>query len=315
MSQHEPSTPRASSSHPLVPREPEKRGWRSWLLAPFRRLLQRKVTDVHHRFFRWYCDTFCDLQAGLSDTEMAYLQECFRLAEVFAEVPEDSGYDEYSYFTYSHRVRGGEVNSSRFAYGSVANPHASLEAALPVLQERKVTVDAYFLKDPNSLFYGLGWDLEANQFKVYFRVLELAQMPLASLQELLASVTLDEAKQRPEGLVSFTFVGQELYEEKVYVYPQPEAAQYHDIFPGTKGRVVMATSRRGAITQYDVSGTRLWRQKLNATGRAIVDTYAQRGYTLDTIAMQDQDNFTLYFPGAFYPFYGTWSKLRLRLEK
>ncbi|TNE48113.1 MAG: hypothetical protein EP343_17580 [Deltaproteobacteria bacterium] len=301
------------SSNPLVPQLPTKRRWYSFLLAPFRRFLQRKVTQVHRRFFDWYCDSFYDLRSGLSETEWAYVQACFDIAEVFAEVAQDSGYDEYSYFTYSHRVKGNHVNSSRFAYGSVANPAETLEAALPVIQERNVPLDPYFVESPNSLFYGLGWDLEANQFKVYFRVLSLDDMPFPSLQELLETA-MEREQRRDEGLVSFTYVNNELYEEKVYVYPQPEAAKYHDIFPGTKGRAVMATSRRGNITQYDVSTTKLWRQKLNATGREIVDLYARRGYTLDTIAMTDQDNFTLYFPGAFYPFMGTLSKIQQRFQ-
>lgn len=296
----------------LVP-QPSKT-WYSLLTAPLRWLLQDKVSQIHSNFFAWYCEHFYPLREELTEKEWAYLQACFAIAEVFAEVPHDSGYDEYSYFTYSQRVKGTEVNASRFAFGSVANPNETLQAAMPVLEERQVPLDSYFLSSPNSYFYGLGWDLMARQFKVYFRILNLKEMPFPTLLHLLES-TLSEEDRRAEGLVSFTYIEQELYEEKVYVYPKQETEKYQDLFPGTKGRAVMATSRRGTITQYDVSATKLWRQKLNETGKKIVDTYSRHGYTLDTIAMQDQDNFTLYFPGAFYPFLGTLSKIQQTFQK
>ena len=301
-----------SDHRALIPKPPQK--WYSFLLAPLRWFMQKKVTQIHRDFFQWYCDNFYPLREHMTDAELTYLQTCFHLAEVFAEVPHDSGYDEYSYFTYSLRVKGTEVNASRFAFGSVVNPIETQEAALSVLEERQVPLDPYFLNDPNSCFYGLGWDFEAHQFKVYFRILDFSTLPFPSLLALL-ELALPPEKRRDEGLVSFTYMGQEIVEEKVYAYPLPETKKYHDLFPGTKGRVVMATSKRGNITQYDVSTTKLWRMKLNATGREIVDTFTRKGYTLDTITMQDQDNFTLYFPGAFYPFFGTISKIQQRFNQ
>lgn len=283
--------------------------WYSVLLRPFRRYWAKQVTQTHRRFFEWYCNTFCDLRQGLLDVEWEYLQTCFGMAERFAQKSDSSDYEEYSYYTYSHRIKGEQVNSSRFAFGSVLRPQEALHAARPVFEKRDLKIPGYFLEDPNCHFYGLGWDLEEHQFKVYFRILDLAQIPFASLQELL-DTAMPEDKRRKEGLVSFTYIEREIYEEKVYVYPRAETQKYQDLFPGAKGRVLMATSQRGLITQYDVSTTRVWRDKLNAVGQKIVDTYARQGYTLDTIAFKDAEDCTLYFPGAFYPFLSSISKIK-----
>lgn len=267
--------------------------WRR-LWAPVRRAWKRHVRRFHESLFAWHSKTFYPLADEVSAQEMRYLQTCFALAESFQETPE-SGYDEYSYYTYSHRVHGDQVNSSRFAYGSVAHPALALEAAMPVLEERGITVDPYFLEENNSLFYGLGWDLLAGHLKVYFRVLRLTALPQSSLQALYEQTLVPNP--RDEGLISFTFVGDQLHEEKVYVYPKPEAEKYGEIFPGAKGRALMATTRRGTITQYDVSHVKHWKERINPAGVTILQAYAQKGYALDTIAMQDQDQYTLYFPG------------------
>jgi hypothetical protein len=179
------------------------------------------------------------------------------------------------------------------------------------LAARGVEVDRYFVDDPNSFFYGLGWDIDEGHLKVYFRLLDLDEMPQTELRGLL-EMTLPREQRRAEGLVSFTYVGSALYEQKVYVYPLPSSSEEALLFSGIKGRVLMATSRRGVVTQYDVSSTGTWREKLNEAGKALIDTYARRGYTLDTIVMEDADHFTLYFPGAFFPRLGTMTALQGR---
>lgn len=282
----------------------------AWLKRRFHSFLKRKVRRVHQRFFQWYNDTFYPIQQHLTPTELAYIQRCFSLSTWFSERAEESDYEEFSYFTYSHRVRGDQVNSSRIAFGSVANPDEMLLAAMPVIQERKIELDPYFLIHENARFYGLGWDLDEGHFKVYFRLIDLDALPQPSLKKLLQQ-TLPRALRRPEGLVSFTYINNQLFEEKVYAYPLPNN-HGDELFPGAKGRVLMATSRRGVITQYDVSKTEQWRNKLNPAGQKLIDTYAQQGYTLDTIVLTDNDQFTLYFPGAFFPLLGTLTRLRGR---
>lgn len=279
--------------------------WERTVLSWLRKATHSRLVKMHKDLFHWHCETFFPFDQHMSANELAYLDHCFSLSELYPDMPHDTGYEEYSYFTYSHRVKGTRVNSSRMAYGSLPFPAESLASALPILDEQGLLplLDNYFLHSDNSLFYGIGWDFEAGQRKLYFRVLDLAQLPQSQLTELMEQ-GIPAAERRKEGLVSFTYVEGALYEEKVYTYPHPETDPMKDLFPGTKGRVVMASSLRGALTQYDVAQPSIWKQRMNETGHAIVAKYAQKGHALDTITMMDQDDYTLYFPGAFDPFAG-----------
>ncbi len=276
-----------------------------------KRVLHKLVGKHHRKFFNWFCETFYPLDKKFSKVEMNYIEYCFDLTEWFAEKPEDSDYREFSYFTYSHRVKGREVNSSRFAVGSLEHPEEAMERALEVIEFRGVSFPNYFVESDNSVFYGLGWDLEEGLFKVYFRIRELQKLPFESLQKLMEEV---EVEYRQEGLVSYTFAGTQLVEEKVYVYPILSEEQ---LLPGTKSQALMISSVRGVISQYDVDvfDSKFWREKLNETGKKILDIYAERGYSLDTIAIDDSDNFTLYFPGAFIPLWSTFRKLKKLFKK
>jgi len=281
-----------------------KRAW-SWLRSG-------QIKSYHQELFQWHCDTFFPFDQHLSEAEMRYLHTCFRLPSGYLEIPE-SGYDGYSYYTYSHRIVGDKVNSSRFAYGSVLKSNKALKAALPIFKEKGISIDPYFLEDENSKFYGLGWDILEGHLKVYFRIPELSLMHNSSLLSLLEE---DLPRYRPEGLISFTYIEGQLHEEKVYVYPydrdpsrktdtnpgtqklphQKRTSQV-SLFPGAKGRALMATSKRGIITQYDVDKVKYWRNKLSDVGLELIKKYDdEMGETLDTIAMVDRDNYTLYFP-------------------
>jgi hypothetical protein len=295
---HKPDLPEGMTTPVL--RRP---GWQRWIVSWLRRFFNPKINQLHRDLFAWHCKTFFPFDQHLHQSELDYLHACIDLSELYPETHIDTGYEEYSYFTYSHRIVENKANSSRMAFGSLSYPHESLEAAMPVFEHRQLDLDTYFLTSPNSLFYGIGWDILACQFKVYFRILVLDQLPQASLQPLLVHrETMSSCRQ--EGLVSFTYHTETgaLHEEKVYLYPEPEVASTEMLFPGTKGRVVMATSKRGALTQYDVSAAGPWLAKMNQTGHDIIAQYKTQGYPLDTITMQDRDHYTLYFPGAFMPF-------------
>jgi len=279
----------------------QRNWWERTLVKAARKLFGQRVIDNQYALFDWHCQRFFPFHEHLTAAEWDYLEACFQSAVLYPEMPHDSGYDEYSVFSYSHRVAGDQVNSSRLAYGSLEYPDEMLAAARPVLAERGIALDPYLLDAPESFFYGLGWDFAAGHCKVYFRILDLAKLPFASLHELMET-TLPTEQRRQEGLISYTYVEGICHEEKVYIYPRPEVAAYEELFQGTKGRVLMATSRRGTLTQYDVSSPKAWRQRLNPAGQALVDAYAANGLPLDTIAMRDNEHFTLYFPGAFLPF-------------
>jgi len=235
------------------------------------------LVHYHRHLFQWHCRKFFRFRRHLSVLEKDYLERCFELAESFSEVSE-TGYSHFSYYSYSHRVAGTAVNSSRLAYGSVSRPAEAWEAARPVLHERGLTVPAFFLESPVARFYGLGWDILERQFKVYFRVVRLAELPA----ELLALAGTLEGK-RAEGLVSYTYTEGVLSESKVYLYPADR-----------EGEAEMVTSERGTVPQYDVGVRADW--DLNAEGQRILKLYQELGEPLDTIAYTDRDHFTVYFP-------------------
>jgi hypothetical protein len=156
------------------------------------------------------------------------------------------------------------------------------------MEEHGAVVDQGVRSAPGVTFYGLGWDLLAGQFKVYFHARQLEALAGSPVGSLIPS----EIPRRSEGLVSFTVSQRQLYEQKVYVYP---AAQQGGP-GGILHRAVMSTSRRGLVPQYDVSDPAVWMPRLNAVGRRIVQRYADADEALDTIAYTDADHFTLYFP-------------------
>lgn len=246
------------------------------------------VLNYHRMLFQWHCRKFFRFRRHLTPNEKDYLETCFRLADDYQETSE-SGYSHFSYYSYSHRIDGEKVNSSRLAYGSVNRPEEALTAALPVLRERAVLVDDFFLHDPLSKFYGLGWDIEEEQFKVYFRVTQLELLP-CGVKALVSATSLQE--HRPEGLISFTFVQHKLSETKVYLYPKAN----ENLPEGALGEARMFSDRRGLVSQLDLSRPELWAQKLNPSGQRILALYGELNETLDTIAYQDSEHYTLYFP-------------------
>lgn len=250
--------------------------------------MQDKVGLFHRMLFRWHCRNFYPFKKNMTVAERRYLKACFELLEEFRETSE-TGFEKFSSFTYSHRVKGDKVNSSRIAYGSVERPEEALAAALPVIRERGITIPADLASSPKARFGGLGWDIEDDQFKVYYRWLGLGNLP-DSLAPLVKDIDLGE--HREECLLSFTYVNNALDEKKVYLYPKTE----RELPAGVANETWMVTSKRGLVHQYDLYYPSNWAAKLNKAGRDIVAKYRSRRQGLDTITYVNEDDFTLYFP-------------------
>ena len=244
-----------------------------------------ELLTYHRTLFQWHCRNFFNFRRRLHATETAYLEACFRLPTAYSEVSE-GGYEHFSYFTYSHRVKGTSVNSSRLAYGSVAHPHEALAAALPVLQHRGLTVPESMTR--NNLFYGLGWDIEEDQFKLYFRTLDWAALD-DDFRELAGGHSPET--HRDEALLSITYRRGQLEERKLYLYPLDEFVP-----EGAQGFARMMTDRRGEVEQVDVDPTTAHNLDFNATGEAVLRKYRALGEPLDTVAYSNAEDFTLYFP-------------------
>lgn len=241
----------------------------------------RSLLAYHRQLFRWHCRHFFNFRRHLHPTELAYLNRCFTLPTDFVEIS-DGGYEGFSYYTYSHRVKNEEVNSSRFAYGSVSQPKEALMAALPVLEQRGIKVPNYLLEETH--FYGLGWDFQADHFKVYFRCSDWSQLPS---EYACLTAGHDLQSHRKEALISRTYAGFDNFEAKVYLYPLDEQQA---------GLAQMMTTQRGQVNQLDLGENPEKCPPLNSTGQAIVAKYREIGEELDTIAYTNENDFTLYFP-------------------
>lgn len=247
--------------------------------------MRESLSSYHAGLFRWHCRQFYDFERAFSRLEQKYLRKCWSLAKDFQEVSE-GGYRHFSYYTYSHRVKGSSTNSSRIAYGSVREPERAYRAAEPVLKERGIELPESLTR--HTRFYGLGWDFEEGDFKVYYRTLDWTALEPDFLR---LAEGYDPTRHRPEALLSLTYAGTSEMERKLYLYPIEE-----DLPPGVQSFARMITDRRGEVSQHDVDPKKVEQQRYNTTGQRIITLYQEIGETLDTVAYQSEDEFTLYFP-------------------
>ena len=172
------------------------------------------------------------------------------------------------------------------AYGSVLHPVKAERAASSVLKYRGLELPQE-LKENND-FYGLGWDIQEDQFKIYYRSSNWQELHPA-LSELTSQ--RDSKSHLKEALVSFTFTGNQVSERKVYLYPKERPEN-----TSIRGTALMLTSSRGQIEQDDLASSSQLPYKINGLGQRIVELYRSIPEQLDTISYRSHDDFTLYFP-------------------
>lgn len=241
--------------------------------------------DYHRKLYRWHCRNFFDFRKGLTGVEKVYLERCFNLADSLSPVS-DGGYAHFSYYTYSHRVKAESVNSSRMAFGSLDHPDQALQAAFDVLGRRGLVLPEGLAGQ--NVFYGLGWDIQDDMFKVYFRSRDWRRLP-PDFAPLVVEYSWNE--HRPEALLSLTWAQNSLIERKVYLYPTGSAE-----IPGVQGQARMITDTRGEVIQEDLAPNGAIPYDLNEAGQKILEKYRAIGEPLDTIAYAGPQDFTLYFP-------------------
>jgi hypothetical protein len=248
------------------------------------------VSQYHQWLFELHCAHLFRFDAHLSREELMYIRRCAELSERHERPGHGAEDPNLAYLSYSHRVRGNERNSSRLAYGSIGAPEAALAAATPVLAERRVDLKS-MLPAPGLLFYGLGWDFEAGDFKVYYRVPDV---------EVLRSTYPTHFRHAPqrhlrEGLWSASVGDGQVREEKIYFYPSDEPVDDPVAVRGDT-RTICSSGRRGAFVQYDVTNTAPWYDRVNTKARSLIDFYEDHGIGLDAIAYGSAEDCTLYFP-------------------
>jgi hypothetical protein len=231
------------------------------------------LTRIQHRFvnynknvYKWHCDNLYPFHTKLTIKESAYIEKCIDLSwwELLRPfyLRKDPFIKRLSYFTYSHRVIRGKVNSSRIAYGSVINPDIAYELAKEILNERGIKSE--ILTDNNIIFGGLGWDFEEGHFKTYSRFKNFKNLS-SNYQKLLGNMQ-NKCKY---GIISITYdTNGNILERKVYCYSK-------------KDNIAELRSEFRHDIQRDCNGQEKW--NLNTTGNSILELYRKSGYKLDTI--------------------------------
>ncbi len=148
--------------------------------------------------------------------------------------------------------------------------------ALRVFKEKNIKCELF--PDHNLDFGGLGWDIQNNHFKVYFRFYNFKK-----LSETYKHLLADMNNNSPSGLLSITYMGNKIVERKIYYYPKNEM-------------VAKVKSQFREEKQQDCNKEIEWKNKLDRIGKHIVKKYKNNHYELDTITYKDKHNYTLYFP-------------------
>lgn len=257
---------------------------RKTAISPYQR-------GVARQFHRWYCSTFFDFTPHLSDAEHDYIFKAMDLMDDWAYSLNNQV--ELSTMSYSHRIEGRRVNSSRLAYGSLKYQSTLQEDIQKILHQRKILTRDI---PDQAHISGLGWDIAAQHFKTYLYVDDLHRLKDPLLKALLATNWQPDFHRF--GGVSYTFQGGKKFETKLYLYPQ-RAADHVDasLLPReSQGNIThMVTNLRGTVKQIDVNDDYFTAEILNDEGRAIYQKYHDKKWPLDTIAYHNRESFTLYF--------------------
>ena len=244
-------------------------------------LTPKRFVNFNKKVHQWHCDHVYPFNEKLTEKENKYINECismsyWELLRPFYAIS-DPFIKRLSYFTYSHRITNGNLNSSRIAYGSVINPGKAYLLALDVLKEKKIKCE--IIPDNNIIFGGLGWDISSGHFKVYFRFINHKNLSIF-YKKLLPKMD----NKCESGIISITYdVNSNVLERKIYFYPK-------DMM------VAELKSKFREDTQQDCRGDEEWGLKMNKTGKKVLRLYKKSGYKLDAITFKDRMNYTMYFP-------------------
>jgi hypothetical protein len=248
----------------------------------------KSFVDKQKTLYSLHCQYIFPFHEHLTEKEQDYIRQCIRLSDTemfrFWYARKDPLLHRISSFTYSHEVKGNQVNSGRIAYGLATRPDKIQIYAQDVLNERNIQMP---LESENIRLSGLGWDFGNKTFRVYSRYDDFKKLP--RVYQRLAPV----GDFLPMGIVAWTYnQNNELIETKVYRYP-PEPPKTE----GSRYLTVLSSDKRMRVDQYDCTPKQKnWKENVNEAGKRIIEMYERCGYELDTVAFKDRDHFTLYFP-------------------
>lgn len=258
-------------------------------MSSYLKTLKKRWQPRSHRdLFHWHCQKFFPFDRFLHLSEYEYLERCFQLSEDSDE--RISRYRPYSYFSYSHRVQGREVNSSRLSFGSFEHPGEVWQAAQFVLDYRGIQIPFEPTEQSGISFFGLGWDCIADRFKVYFRVQDWKEIPLSSVHDQWEGLS---ASCEPGGLLELRYTKNRRLEEKVYGFPRLDKASQTSL---SSSGLLMLPAQHGMMKRYDSLELREWLPQLNPQGQRIVRMYQTYGEVIRCLYMKSVNDFVICLP-------------------
>lgn len=260
-----------------------------------KKLKQRWLPRYHRELFRWHCQQFFAWERVLLPCEQTYLELCFQQAEDYTQ-DVSSTHQHDSYYSYRHRVKNRDVNSSGLMYGSVKFCPALWQATEVVLRERGINLPADLIpsdkqseRDP-FWFCGLGWDGLENQIEIHFRT-QIAWCERRPVWKTLWPTT--SLEHREVGTIQLVFQEGALWDEQLFLrLPTTGAGLWYT--PQTRG--LMLSSRRGMITPYEKVNVQVWESQLNPEGQRILHQYRKYMTIPGSVSFHDANHFTLMFP-------------------
>lgn len=252
--------------------------------------LINKIISKHYLLFNWYCKKFFDLKKHFTQKELEYIYNIFNhsFIEIFNTTMDKK---RLSYISFSHKIYNvtHKIESGRFSIGSIMLPNLAFYHALEILKERHIKLPKYLLTK-DYIFGGLGWDFHKNYFKIYFRCINKNFLNIHSdIIKDIKSKQINKIKKLyktnkywKEGIISFTYLNNILYEKKLYVYPK---------YTKNKAITYLLSNKRDIIKQIDINNLK----KVTKVETQLMKEYKKLNIELDTIS-KTKNSRIYYFP-------------------
>jgi hypothetical protein len=242
-----------------------------------------KVIIKQYFLFDWYCENHYNLKEKFTNNELNYIYNIFNHSPIELLNKTMDG-KRLSFISYSHKIKNTSIESGKFAIGSIMLPNLSFVYALDILKERKIILPKYLFTKKYK-FGGLGWDFTKDSFKIYFRCLDstfiknkdsldIIQKISISKKSKLSKILKDYRSNKywKEGLISFIYINNTLYEKKLYLYPKYSYKHIN----------YMLSDKKGIIIQKDIlNKSKIINNKLEIINN-IIEEYKKIGFELDT---------------------------------
>ncbi len=280
--------------------------YKSSLAKEWSKQIEKKVLKssyykaIFSRYHDWYKDTYFNFDKHLNSKEREYVATCQSLIPDWKYKVNQNV--SLSYLTYSHRVKGLKVNSSRLACGIISNKELQNQM-LKIIKQRDIKLPQGI---SSEYLVGLGWDFESDFFKYYYYF-----PSIQSLNQRQRDFIKKQSKQsfnniHSMAIYSKTYKGNKEHEEKIYLYLKNKDYSKSISYPkkDIKNITAMITDKRGVVPQYDFikderDSNNHFNKLFNIKGQSIVrenEEYMRHArHGSYTVNYKNPNDFTLYF--------------------